>query len=243
MFKEQEYHAIILKKQPFGEADEIITFFTKENGKVRGLAKSVKQPKSKLQHALQSLFFIKLTLAARRTSGLRKIIRAEVLDSFSRAHEHLPIAKAAWYVLEIIIKGTADEHKNEKLFKLLLDFLQFCSQPHLTPRTLAAGLLKFQIWFLEFSGLAIHYPKASPQPIKIYFSNRHGGFFANQIFSDSQPVEKTVFDHFAALKNLSFAQLKGFKGETGYLYALLSNFLEYQLEREIKAGKYLNEQV
>src|SRR5947208_3391870 len=63
MPRENTYQAMILKKQAYAEADEIITFFTFEHGKVRALAKSVKSPKSKLQQKLQALFLVQVTLS------------------------------------------------------------------------------------------------------------------------------------------------------------------------------------
>ena len=53
MSRETKLTGIILKKQPLNESDEIITFYTKENGKIRALAKSVKSSKSKLQQKIQ----------------------------------------------------------------------------------------------------------------------------------------------------------------------------------------------
>ncbi len=60
MPRENTYLSIILKKQAFKEADELITVYTKEAGKLRVLAKSIKSPKSKLQHGLQVLFLVKI---------------------------------------------------------------------------------------------------------------------------------------------------------------------------------------
>ena len=54
--REIKHTGIILKKQPLGEADELITLFTKEQGKVRVLAKSVKSAKSKLQQNCRLCF-------------------------------------------------------------------------------------------------------------------------------------------------------------------------------------------
>jgi DNA repair protein RecO (recombination protein O) len=79
MSRENTYAALVLKKQPLNEADELITVFTKEIGKLRVLAKSVKFAKSKLQYSLQSLFLVNLTVTG---GGLPKIIGVEVVNLF-----------------------------------------------------------------------------------------------------------------------------------------------------------------
>ncbi len=85
--KETNYTAIVLKKQLFNEADEIITFYTLEAGKVRALAKSIKLSKSKLQNALQSCYEVKLELAGKK--NLKTIIGASVINPHSGLRENL----------------------------------------------------------------------------------------------------------------------------------------------------------
>ena len=66
--REQHYSAIILKKQPYREGDEIITLFTKEGGKIRCLAKSVKSPKSKLAAKITGFVFGGYSLGRRQNA-------------------------------------------------------------------------------------------------------------------------------------------------------------------------------
>ncbi|MCX6797505.1 MAG: DNA repair protein RecO [Candidatus Doudnabacteria bacterium] len=238
MSKEQIYHAIVLKKQPLNEADEIVTFFTQEAGKVRGLAKSVKLSKSKLQHSLQSLFFLQVTLAGSRQAGLKKIIKTRILETFPHIRENLQSTKVIFYALELLLKGTADEHKNPKLFQLFLDFLSFCNKDGLQKDLTEMTLLKFKISFLENIGLAIREPKGD-QSQRLFFSNFKGGFVFGSQAADAVPVDREVYLLFNSLKNKEFARLPA--GNPKHLQKLITKFLEYQLEREIKAKHYLNE--
>src|ERR1700679_4253725 len=102
MAHEQLYHSIILKKQPYLEADEIITLYTLELGKLRVLARSLKAAKRKLQQSMQSLFVVDV-----RTAGSRdfpKVIGAEVVQSFSGIRESLESAKYAFYACQLALK-------------------------------------------------------------------------------------------------------------------------------------------
>lgn len=151
MSRELKLTAIILKKQPFKEGDEIITLFTKELGKIRVLAKSVKSPKSKLQQKLQALFLVDVIVTQ---GNFPKIIGAEPIKVFQAMRENLQAMKMAFYAIELVLKLTADEQKNEALFNLLEAFLEFLDFEK-NRQILNLGLVKFKIEILENSGLGV----------------------------------------------------------------------------------------
>ncbi len=252
--QETSFNAIILKKQPYKEADEIITLFTKENGKIRALAKAIKLPKSKLQQKLQALFFVNVRL----TSGkLPTIIEAEIINSFHGLRENLNAMKMAFYATELILKITADEHKNELLFDLLQNFLKFLDV-HQSKEILQLGLAKFKIQALKESGLEMHINQSllmdrsirdsSLAPLArndtvggIYFSPDKGGFVSERQ-SDSVQVDYPVAALFIELQNHSFEKLKELPGSNAIdrLQPLLSQFIEYHLERKLKSESFIN---
>jgi DNA repair protein RecO (recombination protein O) len=239
MNREQKLTAIILKKQPFKEGDEIITFFTKEQGKVRAIAKSIKLSKSKLQQKLQNLFLVGLTLSA---GNLPKIISVEPVEVFLHMRENLSRVKIAYYALELVLKFTPDEQKNEKLFNLFLEFLRFLDTESAGEK-LEAGLAIFKIGILTTAGLSIS--AASYRPAEtVYFSPSLGGFFYSKARDSLQVYPKTYQDYLI-LEKADFAGLKNFEnaGNMGQLQSLLSLFIEYQLERKVNSEKYLNEQM
>lgn len=241
MSREQKYTAIILKKQPFKEGDEIITLFTKERGKLRALAKSVKSAKSKLQQKLQQLFLVELTLTA---GSLPKIIAAEPVKVFAGLRQNLEASKTAFYAAELVMKFTPDEHKSEALFGILHAFLEFLDS---APQAdlLAEGLAKFKITILEASGFGIHSPKNVGPKEKIFFSRFKGGF-SLQKSGDALEVSRNTYENFSKLNSIAFPNL----AETNInlqnlaeLQHLLSGFIEYHLERRIKSEKYLGNMV
>jgi DNA repair protein RecO len=238
MSRETSYIAIILKKQQFGEGDEIITLYTQEIGKLRVLAKSSKLSKSKLQHALQTLFLTKITIVGNK--NLAKVINAEVIETFSNIRESLEAAKMSFYAVELALKFTPDEQKNEDLFFLLRIFLNFLNSNKDNLQMLAWGMAKFKIDFLKAIGLAIHVPEQISQAEKIGFSNNRGSFVLLEQGIDSMPVNPQVLKQFLALRNLKFAELgTDFLtiGDNSELQHLLFGFISYQLEREIRSER------
>ncbi len=234
--RETRYTSIILKKQPFNEADEIITVFTKEKGKLRFLAKSVKFSKSKLSGSLQNLFLVEIT-AAKSSSHLPKLIGARVLNNFVNLRQDLEKLKYAFYAQELVLKFTGDEHKNEKLFNLFLEYLEFLNN-HYQRAVLEPALAKFKIGFLETVGFRITYDKNCASAQSVGFSNPKGGFTSGGHHRGRNL--KCSFEQFLKLQNLDFNDLaKASLGEIDELQGILSSFIEYQLERQVKSEKFL----
>ena len=242
MSREAVYHAVILKKQAYGDADEIVTFYTLEAGRVRGLAKSIKLPQSKLQNALQGLFYVRVALAQGSRFGagsLRKVIRCEVLDTFMPLRASLESAKAGLFAAEAVYKSTADEQKNPRLFKLLLEFLRNLSSLSGKNDCLPGLLAKFQISLLETLGFGIHAPgEPLEKSALLYFTSLGGGFsfFADE--PDCVKVDMKLRKIFLALQKADFREASEFKPrEATSLNQLLGGFLEYQLERRLHSRR------
>lgn len=188
MSREQKLTAFILKKQAFAEADEIITFFSLEQGKVRGLAKSVKLAKSKLQSKLQSLFLVNVSLSGK--SSLPKVTSVETIEVYSNLQSNLETIKLAIYGSELLLKFTGDEEINEPLFRAFKSFLEQLNVAD--PQLLDNLLVKFKLEVLDSCGLSIR--------------------------SKLDPNIKSAKE----------------------LNRILSEFIEFQLERKIKSEKFLD---
>jgi len=238
MSRENKYTGIVLKKQPFNEGDEIISLFTKERGKMRVLAKSVKLSGSKMQQRLQSLFLLELTLTA--AGALPKIIAAEPIKVFANLRQSLSALKASFYALELALKFTPDEHKNQALFNLLSGFLEFLDSQN-PDRFLNLGLAKFKMEMLQVSGFGVHHPKDAEIGAKVYFSPLKGGFTSEKP-SGSLPVPEETYKIFTAINRADFsslAQIPIAENNLNDLQRLLSMLIEYHLERKVKSEKYL----
>ncbi len=257
MSRDKQYKAIVLKRTPYAEADEIVTFYTQEAGKVRALAKSSKFSKSKLQYGLQSLFLVNVTLAG---SGLPKIIGVEIQESFSKLRESFEATKISFFAVELVLKFSPDEQKNEKLFELLVSFLKFLNESK--DNILSLGLAKFKIEFLGSLGLGISFTPTPKSKFVLHekrqvgllkqgeekkdlvwgFSNSRGGFLTNDQAVDYQPVGLESWKLFLDLSKTSFFELGIMSYQSTALYELqevLSGFLTYQLERDIKSERFL----
>jgi len=117
--KYKKLTGIILKKQNYGEADQIISLWTREAGKVRVLAKSLRKNSSKLAFACQDLSIVEINIVG---NTLPTLIGAKPLQHFRNFALDLKKTANAFYAAELMMKITADEHPNEFAYDLLANF-------------------------------------------------------------------------------------------------------------------------
>lgn len=108
--------AIILRGYDFGEADRIISFFCKNHGKIRAIAKGARKPKSRFAGRLEPFHRVDITYFGRENAGLFKLgavdlraVRTEMADDLER------FARAC-YVTELIELATRDGDPNPRAF-------------------------------------------------------------------------------------------------------------------------------
>jgi DNA repair protein RecO (recombination protein O) len=111
---------IILKKQNYREADQIVSVWTREAGKIRIMARSIRKPASKLNFAMQDLSEVEIYSTG---SSLPTLIGAKPIRQFTSLSRDLKKTAAAFYAAELMLKMTADEHPNFQAYELLSDFL------------------------------------------------------------------------------------------------------------------------
>ena len=75
--------AIVLRTQKLGEADRIITLFTKEHGRLRAVAKGVRRTKSKFGARLEPTSYVDLQLYSGKTFDI--VTQAEGIENFGDA--------------------------------------------------------------------------------------------------------------------------------------------------------------
>ena len=140
--------AIVLKSQRWGEADRIVTVYSEDVGKVRGIARGARRMKSRFGSALEPFRLIDLTLFEKNAESLARISQADISESFGRLRERLDLMTAAASMVNVIQALTPDRDPNPELFHALisgLSSLESGSDPELCA-------LLFQIHILGHTG-------------------------------------------------------------------------------------------
>ena len=146
----RSYHceALILKHTPFGEADLLVTFFSKESGKIRAVARGARRSNSKLVGHLEPLTQVSLSLAQGR-NGLDHVSQAQLMESFAPLKDDLQAITKGFYLAELVDGFGSEAHQNQPLYNLALATLDAIGQ---TPES-ELPLRFFELRLLKVSGL------------------------------------------------------------------------------------------
>jgi DNA repair protein RecO (recombination protein O) len=78
-----ETNAIVTRSLNYGESDKIITFFSKDFGRIRGIAKGARRSRKRFQNALGLFSHIRLIFFDREGAGLVRQ-SSDILHTFPR---------------------------------------------------------------------------------------------------------------------------------------------------------------
>ena len=114
--------AVVLRHSNWGEADRLLTLYTREQGKLRAVAKGVRKIRSHKAGHLEPFTHITLQLA--RSRDLPIVTQVETIDPYLPLREDLTRTGYAAYVLELLDRFTYEEEGGSpKLFSLLTETL------------------------------------------------------------------------------------------------------------------------
>lgn len=100
----------MLRAQPLGEADRIVTLLTRRNGRVRAVAKGVRRTKSRFGARLEPFTHVELQLHTGRT--LDVVTQVEMVAAYgSRVSADYPRYTAGQAMLETAERLTAEERQ------------------------------------------------------------------------------------------------------------------------------------
>lgn len=113
---------IILKRINFGEADRLLTIYTKHLGKISALAKGVRRVTSRKGGNVEVFNQVSLFLA--KGKNLDLVTEAQVINAFKIWRQDLKKVGLAYYFCELVDKLTPSRQANQAVFSLLRDFLE-----------------------------------------------------------------------------------------------------------------------
>ena len=113
--------ALVLRKHPLGEADLIVTFYAKAQGKLRAVAKGARRNSSKLVGHLEPLTQVNLSLS--RGRNLDVVTQAQVLTNFPPLKDHLDAITKGLYLAELVDGFGSESQANPALYNLALQSL------------------------------------------------------------------------------------------------------------------------
>src|SRR5215468_5196458 len=110
--------ALVLRAVEFSETSSVVTLFTRDFGKIRGLAKGARRPKGPFESALDLLSLCRLVFLRKSSEALDLLTEAKLERRFRPANRDLSNLYAGYYVAELLNEFTDDYDPHAQLFDL-----------------------------------------------------------------------------------------------------------------------------
>ena len=112
---------IVLKSMRLNEADKIVTIYSCDYGKIRGIARGVRKTRSQFGSSMENLTIIKVLLY--KGKNINTISQSEIISSFFPQTKDLFRYGIAIQCAEIVDKLSIEEDPNRAVYALFKKFL------------------------------------------------------------------------------------------------------------------------
>lgn len=138
----------VLSCRDYGESDRIVTFFTGERGKLKGIAKGARKSTRRFSNSMELFCLSSFMFSKRRSGSLYFIENCDVIEHYSRIRSDIDKTLAASYFIELTDLFTGDEKPGPKLFHHLMQFLDLLEEGPLSESLMRI----FELRVLALSG-------------------------------------------------------------------------------------------
>lgn len=146
----QRATALVVRFTDYSETSRIVTLYTRELGKVRGLAKGGRRLKSNFESALDLLTVCSIVLLRKPSRSLDLVIEARVTERFGALAKQLEALYAGYYVAELLSEFTQEDDPHPLLFDAAVETLRRLGTSSNTPEV----ILHFETQVLRELGFA-----------------------------------------------------------------------------------------
>jgi DNA repair protein RecO (recombination protein O) len=144
----KQSEAIVLRSYPLREADLLVSFFTRAEGKLRGVARSAKKSKRRFGGALEPLTWVRVYWEDREGQELARLDSCEILESPLATQVDYPRAAALEHVAEVLEELLPEREANDAVFRLALSVLE-----QLRGAAIWMPVTYFDLWMARLVGL------------------------------------------------------------------------------------------
>jgi len=140
----------VLRTYPFREADLIVSFFTRDLGKLRGVAYRARKLKNSFGSGLERLSLLNLSYSQQETRELVSLNSCELLQSQFGLLGSFEASLALDYVAEVSEQLLPPNEPNERFFRLMATILDHMHSG--APGAIWSAITYFSLWATRLSG-------------------------------------------------------------------------------------------
>lgn len=139
--------AVILRTWPVHEADQVVSLFTREQGRIRGVAKAAAKSRRRFGGALEPMTWVSASYVEKPKQDLVRLDSCEVIASpLSDPVDYQRAAALAFYA-EVLEEALPDHDPHEAAFRLVLAVLS-----HTRTNRIWMPVTYFSLWITRLLG-------------------------------------------------------------------------------------------
>lgn len=237
-------HAICIRAVDYSETSQILSFFTRKNGKISAIAKGAKRPKSNFDGPIEIFTSGNIVFADSKKQKLATLTEFQQQSTFSALAKDLFALHCASFAAELTELMTDDYDPHPQLFDQLLELFKNLSNTKNKTEVLTL-LILFQLALLKQVGLQpvlnactnckSNFNTDWPQT---YFCHSANGLICRDCepsFEDKMKLSKNVANSLANLKLLASAN----QTTLSEIEKLLIHHFTETLNRPPRMAKYI----
>ena len=244
-------HAIVIRSSNYGESDKILTFFTRDVGKIKGIAKGARRSRKRFQNALDLFSHLRLIFFDREGKDLVRAEGCDILNSFPHIRENLKKIFYGNYFLELVNEMAGEHEANPEAFDLLLSFLLTLEE--MEPQE--EQLRMFEIRMLSLFGYRPNMRRCDVckkdwedlKEASVFFSLEKGALMCekcSKAWNNLIPLSlgtARLIERISQMELSKIHRLRFTPQALSESRELLPKFITYQLGKELKSLKALKE--
>ncbi len=244
----QKSEAIVIRRQDLRETSLILTFYTNDFGKIKGIVRGVRGPHAQYGGGSLEIFaHDEVVFYERKESDVFTISQCDLTEFFNPIRQSLERLAYANYIIELLDSVTSLGDKNAEVFELLLNSLRLLSGESSARRVARI----FEIKLLGFIGLMPTLRTCAYCGGKVdtsaRFSIAHGGLICKSCVDKDRnavPILAGTVKFIEHIRCLPFEKVERIKVASAVgkeLESILRKFLDYHIERRLKSVEFLKE--
>lgn len=234
--------AILVGVRDWGDADKLVTLFSREYGKIIAFANGARRPKSPLAGGMQMFTHLEVTLSPGKNSDAVK--QCEIKHAFRKLQEDFNCMAYATFIAELTAELCPERQPEPYIFDLLLEVFQIITtrNPRIVALAWAWQLLSIAGYYPEFSrciicGQVLSFPA--------YFSAANGGCICEQCKRPGFPeVNEKMNEFIQCLSHLDWHNPSCFTVNGTILVQtenILMEYLKHCLDRPLRSMDFIKQ--
>ena len=144
---ERRAEAVILRTWPIHEADQLVSLFTRSEGRLRGIAKAAAKSRRRFGGALEPMTWVSATFSEKPKQDLVRLDSCEIIASpLADPVDYLRASALAFYA-EVLEETLPDRDPHDAVFRLLIAVLAHSRSPRVW-----MPVTYFSLWITRLLG-------------------------------------------------------------------------------------------